>query len=478
MKQYYALFAIMFLSGMMNTYAQDIQNNGFEDWSVIQYYEDPIGYSTTNVITFFSGSTPNVVKTSDAYSGTYAIHMETVDTPEGVYAGAAFIGTPGDDNFAGGIPYDERPDSLTGYVKYNVSPGDTAYVAAIFKKFGAPIGISFGQFSGVQDGYQYFSVPVEWLVPIISPDTLAIALISSSIFAEPLVGSSLTVDKVEFKGPGDPFPNGEFEDWIEFSSEEPDSWQSSNLFSMPVSSTTVTKTTDSHSGNFAVKIESMMTSFNDTLGFITNGFIGEDGPAGGMPVEDVPAILSGYYKYFPVGPDTAIGGMTLYHYNTNTGVTETLDSAFAKFPPADTYTYFEVEVEYYSLPEPDTVNIAFGSGNFDEAAAYVGLGSTLYLDDLEITYKPHIVSTDEITAVEKPRLFPNPVRETLFIETFDVIRRPVQVDILDGSGQLVASRKSKSSGTFSFDVDQLPAGLYFYRITAGEQQHTGKFLVK
>ena len=208
MKPLNPLFAILLLAGINQTAAQDIQNNGFEEWSVIQYYEDPVGYNTTNVITFFSGSTPNVVKTTDAYSGTYAIKMETVDTPEGVYAGAAFIGQPTDDFIQGGIPYDERPDSLTGYVKYNVSSTDTAYVAAIFKKFGAPIGISFAQFSGVQNDYLYFSVPVEWLVPIISPDTVAIALISSSIFAEPIIGSNLTVDKVEFKGPGDPFPNG------------------------------------------------------------------------------------------------------------------------------------------------------------------------------------------------------------------------------------------------------------------------------
>lgn len=478
MKYLNTLFTILLSAIMINAYTQDIQNSGFEDWSVLQYYEDPVGYSTTNVITFFAGAMPNVLKTTDAFSGSHAIYMETVDTPEGVYAGAAFIGTPTDNNIIGGIPYDDRPDSLTGYVKYNVSPGDTAYVAAIFKKFGAPIGVSFGQFSGVQNGYQYFSVPVEWLVPIISPDTMAIALISSSIFAEPLVGSNLTVDMVEFKGPGGPFPNGDFEDWIEFSSEEPDSWQSSNLFSLPVSSATVTKTTDSHSGNFAVKIESMMTTFSDTLGFITNGYIGEDGPAGGMPVEDVPAVLSGYYKYFPVGPDTAIGGMTLYHYNTLTGETEVLDSAYAKFPPVDTYTYFEVEVEYYSLPEPDTVNIGFGSGNFDEEATYVGLGSTLYLDDLAITYKPHLVSTEETPDMQKPRLYPNPAQETLFIETFGLIKQEVEVEILDGNGQLVSSRKSRAGSKLSFEVQHLPPGIYFYRITAGEKQHSGKFVVK
>lgn len=478
MKTFFALITFLLLVSTMHLSAQDIQNSGFENWSTVQYYEDPVGYHTTNGFTFFAGSNPNVTRITNAVSGSYAIQMETVDTPEGIYKGAAFIGQPEDNTFLGGMPYNDRPDSLTGYAKFDVASTDTAYVAAVFKKLGVPIGISFVQFTGVQEEYQYFSVAVEWLVPIISPDTLAIALISSSIFAEPVVGSNLSVDMIEFKGPGDPFPNGDFEDWIEFSSEEADDWQSSNLFSLIASSISLTKSNDSHSGNFAARIESQLTGFNDTLGFITNGYIGEDGPAGGMPVENIPNILSGYYKYFPVGQDTAIGGMTLYRYNENSGETEVLDSAFIKLAPAETYIYFEVPVEYNTWPEPDTVNIAFGSSNFDESVSNIGLGSTLYLDDLEITYKPNIVSVNDPSYEAEPNVYPNPADDVLFIETFQLIHQDVSVKIFDSNGQLIRSQKRKSQNNFNIPVDDLVPGIYFYSIEMGEKTHKGKFIIK
>lgn len=477
MRSYQLLLYIFLLTSGFNLQGQSISNSGFEDWSTIQYYEDPDGYTTTNVITYFGGDGPNVTKSTDSYSGSYALRLETINSADGIIEGAAFIGQPGGGTFTGGIPYDERPDSLTGYVKYDVAENDTAYVAAVFKKFGVPIGISFGQFTGVQSEYIYFSVQVEWLVPIISPDTLAIALISSSIFTEPIAGNVLYVDNVAFVGPGDPFPNGDFENWTELSAEEPDNWQSSNIFSLPVSSASVNKTTDSHSGNYAVTVESQPTNW-DTLGFITNGNLDEDGPTGGMPVEDIPAILSGYYKYYPTGPDTAVGRLVLYHYNNSTGETDVLDTASLKLPAADNYTYFELEVDYYSLPEPDTVNIAFGSGNIENPGAYIGMGSTLYLDDLNITYKPSIVSVNDHLSSPDVKVYPNPVRETLNFELINALRGPVKLEIYNSNGKLVISRTDRNSSELSVKVSSLSPGIYFYKLSIGSSLLQDKFLVE
>ncbi len=460
------------------TSGQDILNSGFEDWTFIEYFEDPNAYSTTNTVTFYNGSQPNVTKTTDAVSGNYALRLETINTADGVLWGAALIGEPSENTFVGGIPYDQRPDSLTGYVKYNVADNDTAYVAAVFKKFGVPIGIAFGQFTGIQDEYQYFSVPIGWLVSIVSPDTLAIGLVSSSIFAEPIAGNVLYVDNVQFVGPGAPFPNGDFEEWTEFSSEEAENWQSTNILTMPASSLSMVKTTDSHSGSYAARLESQVTNWDDTIAFITNGRVGEDGPFGGMPVEDIPATLSGYYKYFPTGQDSAIASLTLYHYNPSTGKSDVLDEVFLKLPATDTYTYFEVPVDYYSLPEPDTVNIAFGSGNFVSPGAYIGLGSTLYVDDLEITYKPHIVSVGETEGPSGHSIHPNPAKEMLYVKLEDQPGQPVKFDVYNLEGQLVRSTKHDPSTSFSINVAQLPNGAYFYRIKTGSRSYRGKFVVE
>jgi hypothetical protein len=472
------LLVTLIMMAQQTTSGQDILNSGFEDWTFVEYFEDPDEYSTTNTVTFYNGSPANVTKTTDAQSGSYALRLETISTPDGVLEGAALIGEPGQDTFIGGIPYDQRPDSLTGYVKYNVADNDTAYVAAVFKKFGVPIGFAFGQFTGTQEEYQYFSVPIGWLVSIISPDTLSVALISSSIFAEPISGNVLYVDNVQFVGPGAPFPNGDFEEWTEFASEEAENWQSTNILTMPASSLSLDKTTDSHSGSYAARLESQVTNWDDTISFITNGRVGEEGPFGGMPVEDIPETLSGYYKYFPTDQDSAIASLSLYHYNPSTGKSDLLDEVIVKLPATNTYTYFEVPVDYNTLPEPDTINIAFGSGNFDTPGAFIGLGSTLYIDDLDITYKPHIVSVSEKKAASDHTVYPNPVKERLHFNLEDQPDKPLDVNIYDQDGQLVRSIKSAPSTNFSVDVSQLSNGIYLYRIKTGTSSYRGKFLVE
>lgn len=459
-------------------YGQAVMNSGFEDWTVIQHFEDPIGYNTSNVYTYFAGSTPNVTKISDAVTGSYAIRLETVMTQEGIAEGTALIGAPEGSAFLGGIPYTERPDSITGYVKYEIDFQDTAYVAAVFKKFGAPIGVGLVQFSGVQDTYEYFSVAIEWLVPIVSPDTLAIALISSTIFGEPQPGSWMIADNISFVGPGDPFPNGDFEDWISFSAEEPDHWTTSNIFTILNSTVSVTKSTDSHSGNFSARIENQSTLFNDTLGFITNGYLSEDGPAGGMAIDDIPEKLSGYYKYAPMDNDTAIGALTLYKYNSETGKSTMLDSAYVVLPATDEWTYFEIPVDYYSLPEPDTVNIAFSSGNLDKIGVLVPVGSQLWIDDLEITYKPHLVGTDEKARAQPFTVYPNPTNRSLVVGLSKLIHQSCEVSLYNSKGERLAQKGGHAGRSVTFDVEAFSPGIYFYRIETPQQSYQGKFVVK
>ena len=471
----YSLTALILFFGL-NVEGQNIPNSGFENWSNVQYFEDPDGFTTTNFVSYFADGVANATKTTDSYSGSYALKLETLDTDEGPIAGAAFIGLLGNGAIIGGIPFTERPDSLTGYVKYNVAGIDTAYVAVLFKKFGAPLGICFVQLTGNQNGYQYFSQPINWLIPIISPDTLAIGIISSTLFGVPVPGSTITVDNLQFVGANTPFPNGDFENWTEFASEEADEWVSSNIFTLPESDLSVTKTTDSHEGSFAARIENQVTVWDDTLSFITNGTIGENGPTGGIAVDDVPDILSGYYKYIPIGQDSALAGMVLYHYNTTLGITETLDSSYIKLPPANQYTYFEVPVEYYTLPEPDTINIAFSAGNLDDG--FVGLGSVLYIDALEITYKPHIVSVNDNMENTEPAIYPNPVSDRLFFEFANLIHQPIEVLILNANGKLIKSKDTSYAGKLSIDVENMNAGLYFYTINAGDKSYKGKFIVE
>ena len=81
--------------------------------------------------------------------------------------------------------------------------------------------------------------------------------------------------------------------------EEPDDWFTSNVLSLAMGEASVTKSTDSYEGTYAIRIENKMNFYEDTLGFITNGTMGEDNPIGGMPIDSTPDKVTGYYKYMP-----------------------------------------------------------------------------------------------------------------------------------------------------------------------------------
>jgi hypothetical protein len=460
--------------------SQQISNSSFENWTSILHFENPELYNSSNVFSYYTIGEANVTKSSDAQSGNFALHLETVETIEEILAGAVFIGDVQGENITGGLPFSEKPDSLKGFAKFNIMENDTAYVAVIFKKFGSPIGVCYAQFYGTQDTWEEFSVPAIWPVPIISPDTIAVGILSSTIFSEPVPGSTLTIDNISFVGATSPFPNGDFENWIEFASEEPDDWFTSNVLSLAMGEASVTKTTDSYEGTYAVKIENQLNFYEDTLGFITNGTMGEDNPIGGMPIDSTPDKVSGYYKYTPVGPDTAVGGLFLYYYNENTGETELLEEAFVILPAVNDYTYFEIELDYFSLPEPDTLNIAFASGNVIEDTSFVGLGSELYIDVLEITYKPHIVGLNNPEAKHSHRIYPNPASDIVYFEFKEVLSNEIVVSISDLHGKLVHKQKFNPLSVKQFDisVEDFTPGLYLYQIESGNNSYSGKVIIR
>jgi len=245
-----------------------------------------------------------------------------------------------------------------------------------------------------------------------------------------------------------------------------------------VSGAGVTKSTDSHSGNYAVQLESVVSFNGDSICLLTNGSLeGEDGPTGGMPVFEFPKMITGYYKYTPVGNDLALAGLWLYHYDSGAGVTETLQESIIQLPPASEYTYFELPVLYYNLPAPDTLNIAFAPSNYE--GSFIGLGSTLLVDDLEITYQPFITSTNENHDTQT-QVYPNPARDKINIWIKDWINQEVSVSIINLSGETVYSNKTWeiNNDTFGIDVRNFDPGMYFYSIDYNGKTMNGKFIIE
>lgn len=471
-KTFTILFAILLIAIVGKT--QTILNAGFESWSNQILFEDPDGYTSSNTLSISALGQPNALKTTDAWSGNFAVSLETVSTTESPVKGAIYIGQVGEEMIWGGLPFTERADSVSGYVKYDVMPGDTAYVGVLFKKLGQPLGVCLATFVGSQDDYQYFSQPVQWFIPVVSPDTIAVAILSSALFGDAIVGSKLVIDDISFVGTTLPFPNGDFEDWTEYNSEEPDDWFSTNLFSKPLGLTPVIKTTDSYEGNYAIQLESAVTYFQDTIAGITNGHINFDGPVGGMPVIQIPETLSGYYKYTPSVNDVATASVRLFRYNTSLGEPELLAEESLSLEPSANYTPFELNVQYNAYPPPDTVNVSFSVENSYQTKT----GGILIVDDLNITFKP--VSVETVKDGLEARVFPNPAKDNLFVELGNIYNGNYTISLFNSSGAEVINKaiKAKSNTVIKIDISSLYSGLYLYRIFSPNGMMQGKVIVK
>ena len=91
--------------------------------------------------------------------------------------------------------------------------------------------------------------------------------------------------------------NGGFEQWV---SGEPVNWKTNNINDPKISLIPITKTSDAHSGSFALKGE-VVTVLDSQFTFSPVLFSGPDGV--GFSFSGQPKQIRGYYQFNPVGGD-------------------------------------------------------------------------------------------------------------------------------------------------------------------------------
>lgn len=467
MKKYFTS-AFLFVSSF--SFAQQISNGGFENWTVNTLYEEPDSFLSTNSWAYMSSGTGNVTKSLSSFHGLYAAQLTTVLTPNDTMFGGLFIGSPGNQGVNGGIPYTGQPDSISVYVKYNIQPNDTAFFIVAFKNSGNMISMAVKTFIGTQLTYKRISIATNLPVSPI-PDSL-VAIISSSNLDPPrMPGSTLTLDSITMIGTNQPFPNPSFENWTPKTSEEPDNWTTINFGVAPSNPLSATKSTNVYNGTYAIRIETINTVWGQQMGFITNGYFGQNGPSGGMPVFANPQKITGYYMYFPIGPDTALASGQLY---SNSIV---IDSNMIKLTAKNTYTYFEIPFQYNGWPVADTLNIAFSSKNMFDTINN-GLGSVLYVDDLNILYNPVGIFSQENSVVQS--VYPNPFSNQAVI-IFKNENSSYTIELYDEMGKLARKYEDVKSNSLVISKDKLKNGIYHFKIVDRKNDNisgSGKIIVE
>lgn len=395
--------------------AQNVPNGGFESWEMRSLYEQPENWITGNQESFMSGE-QTVLKVDDAYSGSYAMRLETVANEEDTLFGYAFsngrfIGGELDDTlfFEGGFPVAATPDSLFGYFKYETAVDDTALVLVSFKSGGLYVGQNVFFLTGTQS--DYVKLGFEIGEASATPDTAIIALATTDPDAAK-AGGWVQVDSLWFGDTPDVIPNADFETWEEDSYQEPENWVTTNLFShLFGGGIAASPTADANSGSLALRLEaveamvpsdegltSMVTGF--AMGFESVFAFGEDLPK--FSVDFNPESLTGYYKYAAID-DTAMIFVQLYDTEGGEygGGTILLN--------ADNYTVFTIPLNYPGEVTISEVSVVISTSvHFMESGSDAAEeGAVLYLDDLHLvdpcaTFDPYEIASVTQATCDEP----------------------------------------------------------------------------
>ncbi len=202
MKKMLLLLAIYVVVVNMSFAQPAIPNGGFENWTDTI---TPQNWSTTNLsLGFFTYA--GVTRTTDKYTGTYAMKLRTISIPLlGMLPGAATTGNldlMGGTGITGGVPTGGvKPIAFSGAFKYNSVNGDTMVIFAIFTRWNGTTRDTLG-YSGVStnqtvSNYTTFNQPVQYDIPNQVPDTFNIIIASSAGYT-PQENSTLYVDNLSF----------------------------------------------------------------------------------------------------------------------------------------------------------------------------------------------------------------------------------------------------------------------------------------
>ncbi len=278
---------------------------------------------------------------------------------------------------------------------------------------------------------------------------------------------------------GQYIPNPDFENWT---SGEPDGWQTPNSFTTTYGVITVTQeTANPYNGTSDIKLETKNIFGYAVPGLVANGQLSinlSNTPPvtilGGTPCNQRPNDFKGYFRYTPGGSDYCQITALLLKKNTQTNQFDTVAVAqFMNTATVSTWTLFDAPFSYKNGDTPDTLQISAISSNPNASV----LGSTLYLDHLYL--EGGSLGNMTLRLNDKIQIFPNPINDIINIYFGHPLTVKANISIFNTLGQKV-KESIIPTGTqlSSLNVYNLKQGLYFVQITYGKEQFIEKVHIK
>jgi len=443
----------------------EIPNFNFELWDSI----------TTTTPDLWNLAIGNISRVTQSCHGTYAVRIANDslhNNPGAILIGNSENGTA----FTGGIPFNERPDSLIGCFNYDIPTGDTALVIVFLKKQGVNIssnvykiyGTSSGTFDELKFPFQYSSADI--------PDSMIFGITCTNVMnmINPVNPDNyLIADNMRLTGTSLTVPNFDFEDWTDFNEINPVSWFSNNYNNLPgdTSKRPVVRTTDAASGLYAAKIRNYVSPSDTIYGRVNSG----NNYNSKFKVSARHQSLTGYFKYLPDNNDSLNIMVMMFKNNLQIGAGYLQHSSTEPF-----YKSFIAYINYNNTTDiPDSASISIQTYNFRPRG-----NSVLYIDNLNFD--------GWLAGIEKPivanpasefdfNVFPNPINDLATI-TFSLEEKSsVQIRIMDISGKQVAliadSHYNAGDHKFDFSGAGLKKGLYICVINTDNKIFSKKIII-
>jgi hypothetical protein len=308
-------------------------------------------------------------------------------------------------------------------------------------------------------------------------------------------------------------PNADFEQWT--TSTTANNWStditgniSMGGFPISLSLHFGTRTLDSHSGTYAMKIQgnnfSLLTEEYIIPGICQLGQIGEvdlDMTAitallemdfqnldiaslqtlaslgnlfsKGIPFNEIPTKLKAYIKFFP-DPDSS-DSLSIYAYTTKwNSLTNTREMvSMGTFSSGLVNSYSQITLYMDTLIDnvtPDSISVIFFTGAFNSS-----LATELYIDDITLEYTPNPVGI-ETNSDFQLSVFPNP--SINYIKVIPSVRDlPYSVALIDMNGKIIMHEDNMIQEEI-LDISTFAKGLYLIKVIQANNVAIRKIVIE
>ncbi len=439
------------MTSVLNAQSGEIQNGGFEDWTTNTLFDYPNQWSNSNQQE--PVAQPAVVKSTDAQQGVYSAELRVNDD-----LGAYIFHGQVNQGIDGGIPYAASFDNVKFQYKCDFPVGDSLYLLIVRFTSGVQTDtLIIPVIHGTQTTWTQVVVPI----PAGTQDELFFALSMGDPLNEISVtpGSWARIDQVELYNGAvlqTDLPNNGFETWTTQTLESADSWFSYNEELIGLGLNNANKTTDAHSGNFAMEmtaVESVVTQDVYTSAIAMGPIFGGVTP---VPYVASPTAFSGWFKFFSpfFNNDNATSVVEFFENGNLIGASiQTMDTCSG-------YTYFSYPLTI--IGTPDSIEFSIYGG--------MQVGSVLKLDDL--SFSGGNVGLTEFAQMNVS-IYPNPASSEVMIKA----EGEYTIELVDLTGKVIMSQE-KAVGIQVMNVEQVIPGTYLVRLDNGTNLTIHKLVVE